>query len=469
MQTVRISNLNEGDRFEQALFLPSGQKLLTPGVSLSRRHLQMLSRQAVTELILADSLDELAEAGVLARYDMSQVRVGQVAEQDLIAPGGALLVEQGQAFEDHHLASLADGGFVTKGSGKSETTTRRDRMLMADLAVQQLEEALPQLELRVRPEQLEIWDMHNVNDRIWPSQRVVRAKRDGIVDELQRLYTEIAAGHQVQVNAFTVMVEDLLDDLLNHRQQFPQLALMCRRQEDYLPDHAFTVAVLAMAIAAQMTWSREHVRLMGLASLVFDLGMLQVPKRIRIGSGELSDIDRNMVHRHPVFGLLQLELIEGEPTLIKLMAYQHHERENGSGYPCGIRGDRICDFARVLAVADAFAAQTAPRSFRKMKLPYVAMEEMIRAAASNEFYKPAVRALVQAAGLFPVGSYVKLSNGKYAHIIAGNPNHLDRPVVQILNRDATRIGEPVDLSRMSPEMLSVVRPVPGLDETEPHE
>jgi hypothetical protein len=85
------------------------------------------------------------------------------------------------------------------------------------------------------------------------------------------------------------------------------------------------------------------------------------------------------------------------------------------------------------------------------------MEQMIRNAASDQFDKPACRALCQAAGLFPVGSYVLLSNGRTARIIAANANHLDRPVVQCLNEQGAPLGPPLDLGRMPVDSIKVQR------------
>src|SRR5690606_179551 len=140
---------------------------------------------------------------------------------------------------------------------------------------------------------------------------------------------------------------------------------------------------------------------------------------------------------------------------------QHHERENGGGYPRGTRREQVCDYARVLAVADSFAAATEPRSYRKPKLPYIAMEETLRSTATMVFWKPAARALVQAAGLFPVGSYVKLSDGCNAHVIAANSKALDRPAVQPLDADGNDKGDPIDLAELDKKALSVVRPISG--------
>src|SRR5690606_12507304 len=121
----------------------------------------------------------------------------------------------------------------------------------------------------------------------------------------------------------------------------------------------------------QLKWSRQDIKQLGLAGLVFDLGMLLVPERIRTGACELTDIDRSRVQRHSIFSLSMLQVIETVDPIIQLTALQHHERENGSGYPRAARRESVCDYARVIAVADSFAATTEPRHYRRPKLPYV--------------------------------------------------------------------------------------------------
>jgi HD-GYP domain-containing protein (c-di-GMP phosphodiesterase class II) len=263
----------------------------------------------------------------------------------------------------------------------------------------------------------------------------------------------------VKVDQLDPVLSDLLDRLGRHPTRFTQLALLCPRREDYLPDHAYTVAVLAMAIAHQLHWPDDEIRQLGQAGLLFDLGMLLVPERIRTGACQLTDVDRARVRRHPIFTLTMLEVVGDTPIMVRLAALQHQERENGSGYPQGKRREGICDLARVLAVADSFAAATEPRHYRRPKLPYIAMEETLRAASLLVLWKPAVRALVQAAGLFPVGSYLKLSDGRNASVIAANAKQVDRPTVQPLHGDGRPKGDAIDLAAVPADEVAIVRPL----------
>ncbi len=458
MKKVRITSLRPGDCFEQTMFLPTGQKLIPAGQRLNRRHIELLHRQSSADVVLADSLDELAEAGLITRVQY-RMQVGEAAPSDVYGAGGALVLEQGELVEDHHLTALGAGAYGRRLQSRAEQARlRKERMQMADTLVEQLDEARPNLPLRIRPEEREIWDDHVPTGQPWPAPTELKQIRRELVEELQHLFGRVASGIQTDLQAFQTLVDRLFARLLDHRQRFTQLALLVSRKDDHLPDHAACVAVLAMATAAQLTWSAAQVKLAGLAGLLFDLGMLMVPRRIRVGCQQLSDEDRGRVRNHPVFSLSMLQSINDVPDIVKLVAYQHHERMDGSGYPRGEKGERIADLTRVIAVCDVFAAQTAPRTYRQRRLPYAAMEHMVRAASTGTFDRPAVRALVQAAGLFPVGSYVELSNQRLAHVIATNANHFDRPIVEMLGDANEPASRPINLAVVPSDRLFITRP-----------
>lgn len=460
MERIRIATLQPGRSYDRPLFSLSGQKLLNGDTPLSAKHIEAIRRCGDAEVVMAQSVDELVAGGIVARCDTSQLRVGQRAEEGFVGPGGHMLVEPGEQIEEHHLDALAAAGgraFAPKAGGVAQ---RRERVLLSDNLVEALEAQIPSLNLRVTPQAESSW-IQASDAGAWPAPEKLSEWRDTQVETLRSVYARIEAGLKVKLEEVTDLADELLRRLALHPTRFTQLALLCPRREDYLPDHAYTVTVLAMAIGSRLNWPVDDVRHIGRAGLLFDLGMLMVPQRIRAGACELTDIDRSRVQRHPVFTLAMLQNVERVPPIIQLAAFQHHERESGSGYPRGTRRDHLCDYARVLAVADCFAATTEPRHYRKSKLPYIAMEETLRSTATMALWKPAVRGLLQAAGLFPVGSFVKLSTGKCAHVIACNPTQLDRPVVQILGDDGKAQGAPVDLAQPAAAALTVVRPILG--------
>lgn len=430
MQRIAITSIRVGACFDQTLFLPSGQKVIPAGVVVTDKHRQMLLRQSETHAILADE------------------------------------------FEDHHRspAPLSDPA-VYEHQAYVKPSSRRDdadlarlkkrRVEACDGMVGELLKVAQSIDLRVYPQELEVWDRFKGDAAAWPAGPELADWRQGIVEQLQSLYDRLESGQRLSVEGFSPILSELMRLLLNHRERFTQIALLVPRRDDYLPDHALTAAVLAMATAAQLAWQASDIERLGLTCLVYDLGMLLVPDHVRVGGDQLTDLDRGRVQRHTAYALPMLELIDDLPDLVRLAAYQHHEREDGTGYPEGLCDEAICDDARLLAVADVYAALSAPRNYRKDRLPYVAMEQLIRSASAGQFYKPAARALVQASGLFPVGSYVRLSTGKVAQVIACNPNHLDRPSVQMVTASGELVGDPIDLSRVPKETILIERPVPS--------
>jgi HD-GYP domain-containing protein (c-di-GMP phosphodiesterase class II) len=459
MERIRIRELQTGKVYPKPLFSSSGQMLLNAGTALTDAHLKTIQRFGELEVFLADSVADLKDVGLVEAIDASKLKVGATAAEGVLTGNGRVLVEAGEAIEPHHLDALKQtvGAFVSK----QKQEQRRERMLASDALVEQLEKEIPGLKMHVTPEPPNTalaW-LKPAPAHEWLEPAKLTQWRGAKVESLKQCYARVEAGVPVLLGELTPIVDALADKLIAHPTRFTQLALLCPRNDDYLPDHAFTVTVLAMAAATQLKWPLAAVKDVGLAGLVYDLGMLLVPERIRAGTEKLADVDRARVQRHPIFSLSMIQGIQTIPPIIQLAALQHHERENGTGYPRGRRRDNVCDYARVLAVADSFAAATQHRTYRKPKLPYIAMEETLRSTTNMALWKPAVRALLEAAGLFPVGSYVKLSNGKNAHVLASNPKQLDRPTIQPLDESGKPTGEAVDLATKKPGELSVVRPL----------
>lgn len=471
MQTVRVRDIVVGQRFEDSLFLSTGQKLLASGTAITERHIQAIRRSGAVTVLMASGVQELAEAGALRSSRSSgnrgmnpggarsKYKVGSVSREAVVTRAGHVVLEPGDVVEDHHLDAIDAASEVELDeSAPQPVVDRKQRIQRAEQLHQRLAAREARVVKRVHPGNAESW-MNPGSPADWPSPDRLSEAREDYVITLSALYAKLEAGIRLDLSEFNPIVLDLVDKLRVHPTRFTQLALLCQRRAEYLPDHALTVTVLAMAIAASLDWSLADVRKLAQAGLVFDSGMLLVPKRIRQGDSELTALDRKRVNAHPVMSLALIDQIDGAGAELQLAAVQHQERENGSGYPGMRRGDQISDFARVLAVADVFAAMTGPRSFRRSKMPYVAMEETVRLGAAQVLWGPAVKALLRAAGLFPVGSYVKLSTGEHARVLSCNPDQVDRPVVCPVGSRDQPIGKPIDLAVTDRSAAYIARPI----------
>jgi len=154
-------------------------------------------------------------------------------------------------------------------------------------------------------------------------------------------------------------------------------------------DNVSTDAVVAVldGVAARMSLSQEEHATLRYAFSVYDLGLSRVGYSVIKRSGELSERDRAMIHRHTITGTEMLESVEEAPIVRDAVLY-HHENFDGSGYPAGIRGDEIPVLARVLRVADTFRALISRRPYQKQYTVGEAVDVLRRQAGTA--FDPAI-------------------------------------------------------------------------------
>jgi HD-GYP domain-containing protein (c-di-GMP phosphodiesterase class II) len=464
MQVMEVTSLALGTTFPEPLFHKTGRKLLAARTTLTQTHVDALLRSGITTVYLATSAAEVlqhAEAK-LNTVPVADLTVGMTAEADLMTPDGVVIIQLNEQVEEHHIAALRDSNitFLFAKPPADIEEVRKHLEEMARVATGKLDGLIRRGEYMRIPEARDPFikeisttaaDVLNLN--------AVQLMRRRLSARLQPLYGQLETGRSPSHEPLEEIAKDLIDLMRTQPHQVSQLAMMTARREDYLPDHAVSVAVLSLAIATHMQLSKDMVQQVILGALIFDVGMLMVPKRIRQSSGTLTDADRQRVRTHPIFSVTMMEQITGLTPIPRLIGYQHHERLNGSGYPQATMQNSVSDFARIIAVADVFAASTNPRIYKSAKLPYNAMEELVFMAHKGQLDTRAVKAMLTAIGLFPVGSFVALSNGDSAQIIGANPTRIDRPLIRIL-----QAGEPsgpsVDLVDPKYAHIKVTKAIP---------
>lgn len=146
-------------------------------------------------------------------------------------------------------------------------------------------------------------------------------------------------------------------------------------RDPYTAGHQKRVAAISVAIAKEMGWADESVQALYMAAMVHDIGKISIPSEILTKPTHLSDLEMKIVQGHPDTGYQILKDIPF-PWPIAKMVLQHHERLDGSGYPLGLKGEQICQEARILAVADTIEAMATHRPYRSARGLTSAIEEI---------------------------------------------------------------------------------------------
>lgn len=214
-----------------------------------------------------------------------------------------------------------------------------------------------------------------------------------------------------------------------------------RMQRDGLRVHAMNTARLAMYVAAHHGFEGSTVELIGLCALLHDVGMTRTPPELFAKAAPLTPADRALLEAHTIEGA---DLLEASPELDGLLrtvlagvVRQHHERIDGSGYPNGVAAPHIHEFARLLALAEAYETMVTPRPYRRPCLPNEAMETLLleaygKAGRPARFDRRLAASFVRALSLYPIGSGVSLDSGETGQVVGANPDDPARPHVRIL-------------------------------------
>jgi HD-GYP domain-containing protein (c-di-GMP phosphodiesterase class II) len=200
---------------------------------------------------------------------------------------------------------------------------------------------------------------------------------------------------------------------------------------DYLAFHQARVAVLSMTIGASVGYDRTRQIHLGMAGSLIDVGLWQVPDSLLRRLDALSSEEQTVYRSHP---RLSVELIRRwsapRESLVEAVL-QHHEREQGQGFPQGLHGAAVSQDAKILGLIDTYTGLTMPPAPRPRLRPHEAIREIVR-SKHEAFPSSLVKALLSEISVFPPGTLVRLNTGEVGRVVAVNRNHPLRPKVEIV-------------------------------------
>jgi len=200
---------------------------------------------------------------------------------------------------------------------------------------------------------------------------------------------------------------------------------------DNLAAHSVNVCIYALILGKGANYSRKQLIELGITALLHDIGMVFIPHEIVEKNGKLTASEIEKIRKHPYYTYKILQTLGEQYSWIAKVAYQEQEREGGQGYPRGLKGDEIHEYAKIIGVVDVYEALTHHRPQRKGYMPHEAVK-LLLGTQKELFSNEIKRLLLTKLSCFPLGSYVKLNSKAICRVIEINEGSPLRPTVEIL-------------------------------------
>lgn len=231
----------------------------------------------------------------------------------------------------------------------------------------------------------------------------------------------------LDTNELLLEAESILYNRRNNMHLLHMLHNM-RNYQDETYAHSLSVALICNAMGNWLKLSPDDIRALTLAGLLHDIGKLFMPKKLLKKNSALTEAEFSMIKTHPRKGYNALRS-QNIDERIKQAVLMHHERCDGSGYPSNMTGDRIGDFAKIVAIADTYDAMTSPRIYRSPLCPFEAIS-LFQSEGLNQFDPQYLLTFMEGTVDSYLHSRVRLNNGVEGEVVIINRSDFSRPTIK---------------------------------------
>lgn len=263
-------------------------------------------------------------------------------------------------------------------------------------------------------------------------EEIVRAKeiRNEAEQVVHGLMNDLRMGKQIEVEKIEPTVEKITDSILRNKDAL--LSLVRIKQRDaYTYQHSVAVCALLVSFCRALGYRKDAIKEIGFGGLLHDTGKMGIPDEILNKPGRLEPSELAIMQRHVTIGVEILKNTPGISPAAILIAEQHHERSDGSGYPSSLAGDDISLFGQMSSIVDVYDALTSDRVYHKGMSPTDALRKIF-SWSKFHFNPELVEQFIQSLGIYPVGTLVRLESGLVGIVLEQGRRDLSRPVVRIL-------------------------------------
>lgn len=242
------------------------------------------------------------------------------------------------------------------------------------------------------------------------------------------------------------VVEEITDELVLNEDVLLNL-MSLKNTSSYTYEHSVNVSVICITLGKILGYNKDDLFKLGMGAMLHDIGKTLIPEEIINKPGSLTEEEYEIIKKHPELGFKYLQQIDSISPLSRVVVYSHHERIDGSGYPRGIMGDEIHEFAKIAAIADVFDALTSDRVYRDKWPTYKAAEYIIN-NTERLFDYHLVKKFLPQISFYPNGTEIILSTGFRGIIKEQNIGFPTRPIIKLIeDDDGEEINDQLNLLR----------------------
>lgn len=283
-------------------------------------------------------------------------------------------------------------------------------------------------------------------------------KAIGVYTKSKRITKTILESVALQGVVNTEEAKEVVNECVQSVIRNPNALLWMSRvkeADDYTAEHCMNVCIYAISFGRHLGLSSEDLTKLGLCALLHDVGKMRVPPEILNKPDNLSDKEYKIIQAHTIHGRNLLMATPGMLSAAIDVAYSHHEKMDGTGYPRRIKGSGTSTFTRIVAIVDAYDAMTADRCYAPSISPTEALN-IIYKSRGTHFDEYLAREFIKCIGVYPPGTVVELKNGCVAIVLATNHRYSRLPQVIVVLDEKKQLCKEriIDLAQINDGELS---------------
>lgn len=252
---------------------------------------------------------------------------------------------------------------------------------------------------------------------------------------LKRFMNNLAINKHLDIDEAKEAVDQVVKSVIKTPDALMWLTQLKKRDE-YTSQHSMNVCVLSVALGRYIGLNETELKDLGLCGMLHDMGKMLIPSKILNKPGKLVGKEVKIMKYHTTLGLKILKKSKGRvPLSVINVAYSHHERVDGKGYPRGVGQEQLTRATRIVSICDMYDALTSDRVYRKGRSHLEAIDILTKMSGKHLDYALVLK-FIECLSVYPPGSIVELTNDEVGIVVEVNQEEKLRPqIITLLGKD----------------------------------